>query len=99
MKPDKIFIHKISRIKTELSVHIHVQYARSIYDDALKGFVKIKKKVSHRTEIRGKKQKHAYMFNAKTIQDFDVIMQTSSGYPYCLSKCIIIPISNNYYRL
>ena len=40
--------------------------------DAVKGFVKIKKKVSHGTETRGKKQKITYN-KRSTIQDFDVI--------------------------
>ena len=53
-------MHKIICVKTELSVYIHVQYVRLIYHDAVKGFVKIKKKVSHETETRGKKQKNLF---------------------------------------
>ena len=45
--------------------------------DAVKGFVKIKKKVSHGTETRGKKQKITYN-KRSTIQDFDVITYTNS---------------------
>ena len=68
-------------INTEFSVYIHVNFVRSIYHDAVKGFVKIRKKVSHGRETRGKKQKFVYV-QFSTIKAFDAITYARSGYPY-----------------